>query len=888
MGLFGNTDKPTITDPQVDHGSDGANKKKGGALIPIALAVVVALILQPLAVILFAVLAVVGEKRRVRLSRWVVATMVATLVGWVAAGVDPGHWWSWWATGGALVLGDTANMFDGLPVVSALATYTSYSAGGLFIRHMFFAVPLALFTMTLWWWARSWSLRLRGENEGEQYSNIRPVGWLDKLRAQRNTEAVTSTEWSRRNPGQVAVGIGKYGDVAHAPLDWLRKAIAIVGTSRSGKTRLANSIAAQQVHELGGGNITLDLKGDDDMARSKAKLAEEMGVPFLHFKMVPKAGGGYRQPHPYAPPKPASYDPFSRGNGASKAAMLLGSVPRDGDAAVYERTALEVVQLAFDIAALTGLDKHTTAEGHPLPGLSVLLSILEGKALVDAGTRITGEQVMRANPFLSATAAESKARAIRTRVESLKTELDKPGSIVNGAISDTRSLVNMMLNDPSVGMFLGPGTTPVLRIDLVRAILRNEIVLFSLPAQDYPQMAALVATMVLLDLQNAVSTLREYHQDVADYMDVDADTADATPWNPMIVQIEELGSVRSPAAAEAMLGLFNKSADVGIRPILSTQSLADIEAVDTSGVWLRQLFGQLAGLITLQLSVAEDAEKFAAFSGLVSKKIPTETKSMTNTRTGLFQGAGTAGRIMARTEELTRVGTGDALALDIEQREMLWVSKTPKLTAVHTTAPEGPNNWAETLTLTPVWEPPYKWRPFDDKEYVDQCSTAQQEVYRSLLEDVETNPMLYKILSANASTLDVEESAVDVATAMLDAGEPVEEPLPYDGLPDTPGPAAITPPPTPPAATPAPSSRPGEHELPAHDRTIPMPYSDGDDAPPPPEDPWDDPWGNQQPTSSPGPQQAPRREEAPPNPRTAPSPAAGEVDPFDMDADPFA
>lgn len=37
--------------------------------------------------------------------------------------------------------------------------------------------------------------------------------------------------------------------------------------------------------------------------------------------------------------------------------MLLNSVARDGDAAVYKRTADEAVKLAYDIAALTGFDK---------------------------------------------------------------------------------------------------------------------------------------------------------------------------------------------------------------------------------------------------------------------------------------------------------------------------------------------------------------------------------------------------------------------------------------------------------------------------------------------------------------------------------------------------
>lgn len=37
--------------------------------------------------------------------------------------------------------------------------------------------------------------------------------------------------------------------------------------------------------------------------------------------------------------------------------MLLNSVARDGDAAVYKRTADEAVKLAYGIAVLTGFDK---------------------------------------------------------------------------------------------------------------------------------------------------------------------------------------------------------------------------------------------------------------------------------------------------------------------------------------------------------------------------------------------------------------------------------------------------------------------------------------------------------------------------------------------------
>ena len=305
------------------------------------------------------------------------------------------------------------------------------------------------------------------------------------------------------------------------------------------------------------------------------------------------------------------------------------------------------------------------------------------------------------------------------------------------------------VNDSAAGPFLTPGTRPALRIDLVRAILRNEIIVFSLPAQEYPEMASMIATMVLLDLQNAVATLRTKYTTIATHTEKTT-TPGALLWNPLILQIEEISAIHSPAAAEAMLGLFNKSADVGIRPILSTQSLADIEAVDGTGVWLRQLLAQLDHLITLQLSESHDAEKIAAFSGIVSKKIAAEQKGVYTNRTGLFQGAKTVGHIIAHTEDRTRIGEGEALQLGRvtpnHPGEMLWITKTPQLSAVHTTTPEGPNNWSEKLLLIPVHEKPHRWDPYSTKEHITQARTERDDTFYTLTTDLAHNELLFAVI----------------------------------------------------------------------------------------------------------------------------------------------
>ena len=775
---------------------DDDKKKSGGGsgIVFIVLAVLIALALAPLTVILFVILAIVGERRLVRLSRWLAATGVAFVAALAAAKFDLNEWLGWFNSAPALLWGGLFATDNPISLLAGLAsTKLTHTPATLLAQHILTATPTALLIMSGWWWYRSYALSLRAENEGEQYSNIRPVGWLDQRRIDRNTAALRDGSWTNKHE-DIAVGVGHYGEVATLELGDLKKATLIVGTSQSGKTRQANSLAAQEVLELGGGNIVIDLKPSDEMTASKAELARRLGVPFLHFQLLSPTGGGYKSPHPYAPKWPAHYDPLQNGNGASKAAMLLNSVARDGDAAVYKRTADEAVKLAYDIAALTGFDKTVNRHGHPISGLSVLSRMLDPETLVATGRAVSVDQVLRANPFLSRQAAEAKVESIVERIESFEKALKSTNSTLTKSLEDVQTLVASYINDPSAGPFLTPGTRPALRIDLVRAMLRNEIVVFSLDAQSYPEMSAMIATMVILDLQNAVSTLRTRYGQITQFAEENGtlNSEGDNPWNPMVLQIEEISAVRSPAAAEAMLGLFNKSADVGIRPILSTQSLADIEAVDGTGVWLRQLMAQLDNLMTLQLSEAQDAEKIAAFSGLVQKKIATEQKDVANNRTGLFQGAGAAGRIIARTEEHTRIGAGEALQLarsgDGKPGEMLWISKVPRLQAVHTTTPEGPNNWSEKLLLVPVHEPPHHWKPFAEREFVEEAASQRDDVFNELINDLKHNRLLFDLLEGARAqdAVRVEQTTTQVQEALsapaeaLNPDDPFDLPAPQD------------------------------------------------------------------------------------------------------------
>lgn len=581
--------------------------------------------------------------------------------------------------------------------------------------------------------------------------------------------------WSKREPA-VTIGVGKYGHPVQLPLSDAKKAIGIFGTSRTGKTRLATSLADQEVRSLQAGLIAIDYKDDPDFVARKAELAREEGRTFLHFQLAPKSGEAYAQPHPYAPTKRAHYDPFARGNGTSKASMLLNSVPRTGDAAAYLRRAQEAVKLAYDIAALSGRTQPRPGQAPP-SGLEVLLDMLSGTTIVESGNALTPQHAWHAaRGALSKADAEHRVRRIHDRLHSVADELKDSKSILSSSLADTRSLVSSTLNDSALGGNLTPGIVPALRIDLVRAILRREIIVFSLSAQDYPDMAAMIGTLVLLDLQNAVSTLRAARERVAAMVGGSDAAADSTPWPPTILQMEEVGSINSDAAAAAFIGLFNKSADVGIRPILSSQAISDLRRLDDKGDLMRGIFAQMDHLMSLKLSEASDAQEFAEQSMTVSKVRSVEEAEVKRNRLRLLQGSAETSKVRRTEAEETRIPASAVKKLtvdpDTDHREVLWINAARGLTAVHTTGKEGPNNWYEPIQMVPVLEKPYRWSPWKDSEIgADEAKRQRIASMEKLLSDLKSNEVLASVLSTDSEAIDIAaDSAVTAEVPATPAG----------------------------------------------------------------------------------------------------------------------
>jgi len=555
--------------------------------------------------------------------------------------------------------------------------------------------------------------------------------------------------------GQIALGVGIYGHPVLCPLDTFKLPCCVIGGMRTGKTRLANSINSQQVRTTGGGAVILDYKGGLDIPAYWAEVAQQEHRAFHHFTLNEKSGGAYHRPHPYARAEPSFYDPLVRGNGDSKTSMLLNSVDRDGDAAAYLRTAEDVVMLAFDIADLTGL---SAGKG----GLETLSQVLDIAELDKAANKLTIDAVLRAHPSMSEVDARRRVTMLQHRVSEMNQKTQR-GSVLAGAISDSQTTISKFANSSALGGRLRPGRDNTDTIDLVRAVLQGEIIVFSLPSNDYRSLSILVSTMVLLDLQNATSTLRKNIIDVRRLTGDTSQKADATPWKPFIVQVEELGSAKSMAAANALLGLLNKSSNEGIRVTLSSQGWGDFIAVDGTGVWANQVLQLVYNMFAFQLGSEADDETVCGFSGQVDKIKPRIKHEIdVGGRWRLRSGARALNAGMTDSVRETRIPAGTLQELvkddETDTREFVWTAKSPTLRTTHT-VPEGPNMWFERLRLVTVKEPPISHDFFAVAADVEKAETQRDEVLEHLEQRVRSDKVLAHVLSSDAAATGVPDYA---------------------------------------------------------------------------------------------------------------------------------
>ncbi|MEU1824273.1 hypothetical protein ABZ502_17820 [Streptomyces abikoensis] len=656
------------------------------------------------------VVAVVGRLTvRLRDRAWAVLSAAAggcaavvLVVGWVVEGTVVGA--VQWHVAGVVALWRDIAAGLGWGEPSAMSP-------GVAVGWMVpLSIPVGLLTAAVWSAVVEFRTRAEPQFERDEVLAVAELSGRERRTAARGAARMAAGEYTSGNrmrrdwlgrtvevPGTVGMGTGFAGRPVVGEHDGFLRPTFVQGMPGSGKTAVANSIGGQLV-ALGSGWVVVDFKGGRDVPAHYAQVARAHGRRFLHFDLADPAGAPYTPVAPGAPSAPAFYDPLVRGNATSKSDMLLNSVGRDGDAAVYFRSAYEYTQLAYLVADWSG---YSQGKG----GFECLVDLLDIEFLQQVADGIDIDAVASRVPSAQQVAARRAVHEVRDRVATMVANWRRD-ELTRSAVADTQRLISTYSNGPAAGQWLRPG--PVEQtIDLHRAAHRGDIVVFSLNVSTYGALARTLGTLVLLDMQNTTDMLR---RDIA---------AGYAPGWPLYIQVEEFGS----ATGDAVLGLCNKARDAMVRPFLSTQSWADLVAVDGTGVWAKRVLETCGNFLCLRVNGAEDAE---VLSGLTSQVTKVYARTQHHLDRHGRRRTKRGGVIQRDPRRESRVPV--SVFQDLPDHHMVWITKHPELATVHSTV-EGPNQWWEAVHTVLVdagaipsvrpavveWRPDGTWgRPGED------------------------------------------------------------------------------------------------------------------------------------------------------------------------------
>lgn len=435
----------------------------------------------------------------------------------------------------------------------------------------------------------SWRWYQRAEWESYDF---RITPW--ELRRGRKTAADIRADRNTPMDG-LTLGINEHGDrVVQTDRDASLHTI-MVGASGSGKTVTLLGRARDSI-KRGQGMVFVDLKGGPEVPEVLSKFAKRYGRKFSHWTLQPR-DAEYTGPDPLGP---AYYDPLARGEATRRKDLLIGSRPWSEE--FYKIEASNYLQLLFYVAI-----------ANPAPNVSILsdvVTLLNPRALLQ-----------RAKPIMD----DPKYADIVAGIDALNDERISPQK--RNAIEGLRSQLSVILNSIA-GQWLNVDPNGH-NINLKETAHNGDIVVFSLDSNNYPELSALVANLIIQDLKTVTSELMY----------------DPSP-QPMQIFIDEFSAIGS----DNIIGLINKSREAKLPITLATQAKGDMVKVDKS--FLDQLIGIVSCYIIHRANSEEDAILFAGLTGTTKrKKFSQNVDHQISRWGGMSRGAGTGGGRVEEVEE---------------------------------------------------------------------------------------------------------------------------------------------------------------------------------------------------------------------------------------------
>jgi conjugal transfer pilus assembly protein TraD len=416
------------------------------------------------------------------------------------------------------------------------------------------------------------------------------------VRAARFVARRVRTPARREGAGEVVIGVDTRGRLVRLGDDELSAHGLIVGASGAGKTTTLLTILTDQIRR-GRPVIAIDMKGSAAFVRELAAAAGAAGRP---IKVWTLDGG-------------AHWNPLAHGNATELKDKLIRT--ERFTEPHYMRAAERYVQTVLQVLAQVHPDRAPT-----------LHEVVE---LMDP-VRLTG-------------ALRHVERPMRERIQ------DYRAGLTPDQLSAIRGLQTRLaiLTESHVGAHLAPPGEPQAdTIDLRSALAGPEVVVFSLNASRYGQLAAQIGSLAVQDLVAASGVRLD-------------EPADGQPRAPAMIGIDEFSGIGTDQVA----ALLARGRESGMPVFVSTQELVDFERASPG---FRDLvLGVTAVKIFHRQDVPESARTIARIAG--TEMVWDETRQ---TRGGLLggydTGAGTrrqVERFIVDPNKVQTLPTGQAVVI---------------------------------------------------------------------------------------------------------------------------------------------------------------------------------------------------------------------------------
>jgi hypothetical protein len=373
----------------------------------------------------------------------------------------------------------------------------------------------------------------------------------------------------------------------------------ILGASGAGKTTTLLTILAEEIRR-GRPVLVIDMKGSPELAR---RLAEAAGAAGRTFKL-------------WSPDGPNHWNPLQHGNATELKDKLI-STERFTEPH-YQRAAERYVQNVLQVLEQADPDRP--------PTLAQVVGLMDPRRLPSALRGLPRPFTDRVQDYLAGLTPDqlSAIRGLQTRL-----------AIV------TESHTGRYLAPPA-GAAPADGGEPV---DVREALAGRDVVLFSLNASTYGQLAVQLGTLAVQDVICATGHRL-------------AERASGREQELGIVAIDE-----SSVLGDHLVALFARGREGGVGALAATQEMADF---DRAARGLRdQVLGNTAVKLAHRQEVPSSAQVIAQIAG--TEKAWEETEQFGGSRlTGYPSNRGTrreVERFVVDPNEIKSLPTGDAVLI---------------------------------------------------------------------------------------------------------------------------------------------------------------------------------------------------------------------------------